>query len=126
MIMLDTHVVIWIYENPVKLITPFLRDLINQNDIFISPMVELEIEYLYEINRIKINADKILVYLNREIGLNILYENDWKFIFQLSKKLKWTRDPFDRLIVAHAAIDSTQLITKDEKIHQYYKQSLWK
>jgi PIN domain nuclease of toxin-antitoxin system len=39
--------------------------------------------------------------------------------------MKWTRDPFDRLITAHAAIDESPLLTKDDTIHTYYPGAVW-
>ena len=38
---------------------------------------------------------------------------------------KWIRDPFDRLIVAHAAANDAPLITRDEKIRRHYKRAVW-
>ncbi len=38
----------------------------------------------------------------------------------------WTRDPFDRLIVAHAkASGLAPLITSDEKIRLHYPRAIW-
>ena len=37
----------------------------------------------------------------------------------------WTRDPFDRIIVAQAALRRTSLITKDAVIRADYNRALW-
>ena len=37
----------------------------------------------------------------------------------------WTRDPFNRLITAHAALNGNILITKDETIQHNYVNSAW-
>jgi len=37
----------------------------------------------------------------------------------------WTRDPFDRLIVAHAIKANCNLLTKDEKIRKNYAHAVW-
>jgi PIN domain nuclease of toxin-antitoxin system len=37
----------------------------------------------------------------------------------------WTRDPFDRLIVAHAALGDDLLISKDEAILDNYLHARW-
>ena len=39
--------------------------------------------------------------------------------------MKWTRDPFDRLITAQAAVDDSPLLTKDDTIHTYYPKAVW-
>jgi PIN domain nuclease of toxin-antitoxin system len=40
-------------------------------------------------------------------------------------ELKWTRDPFDRLITSQAAIDDSKLLTKDTIIHTYFAEAVW-
>lgn len=40
-------------------------------------------------------------------------------------KIKWTRDPFDRLITSQAALRKTILITKDETIRRFYPEAVW-
>ena len=37
---------------------------------------------------------------------------------------KWTRDPFDRLIVANAKAAGAPLITKDERIRKHYRRAI--
>jgi PIN domain nuclease of toxin-antitoxin system len=39
---------------------------------------------------------------------------------------KWTRDPFDRLIVAHAKANGfAPLISSDKKIARHYPRTVW-
>ena len=38
---------------------------------------------------------------------------------------KWTRDPFDRLIVANAKAAGAPLVTKDEHIRKHYRRAIW-
>jgi acetylornithine deacetylase/succinyl-diaminopimelate desuccinylase-like protein len=37
----------------------------------------------------------------------------------------WTRDPFDRLIVANAMADGATLITADRVILRHFDQAIW-
>jgi PIN domain nuclease of toxin-antitoxin system len=37
----------------------------------------------------------------------------------------WTRDPFDRLIVANAKAAAAPLVTRDERIRDNYSRALW-
>jgi len=39
--------------------------------------------------------------------------------------LDFTRDPFDRIIVADASINNSQLISKDQIIKMNYKNTVW-
>jgi PIN domain nuclease of toxin-antitoxin system len=41
------------------------------------------------------------------------------------ERVQWTRDPFDRLIVAQALLHDAPLITKDEHIRRHYAGALW-
>lgn len=52
MIYLDTHVVLWLYLRKGEGLSSKARYLIEfEPEIFISPMVLLELDYLYEIER---------------------------------------------------------------------------
>jgi PIN domain nuclease of toxin-antitoxin system len=37
----------------------------------------------------------------------------------------WTRDPFDRVIVAQASLRDAPLLTKDRFLHQHYDRAVW-
>jgi hypothetical protein len=47
MIHLDTHVVAGLYEGRLELIPSAVAKLLEQNEICVSPMVQLEFEYLF-------------------------------------------------------------------------------
>ena len=125
MIYLDTHVVLWLYalrgeglsRNACRLIEESVR-------LLISPMVLLEMVYLYEIDRIKVESDQIYRYLKEKIRLKVCTKPFFDII-QLASKQSWTRDPFDRIITAQAAIDHTTLVTKDITIRQNYPKAVW-
>jgi hypothetical protein len=68
---LDTHVVVWLYQKSLKLLSPKAIQVIEDNSISISPIVLLELEYLYEIGKIKTDSHTILKYLNKKIGLKL-------------------------------------------------------
>ena len=40
-------------------------------------------------------------------------------------KLTWTRDPFDRLLVATALLHDAPLITRDRRIHECFAGASW-
>ena len=39
--------------------------------------------------------------------------------------MTWTRDPFDRVIVANAALNGNILISKDQNILEHYIHARW-
>jgi PIN domain nuclease of toxin-antitoxin system len=46
-------------------------------------------------------------------------------VIDAAVQMKWTRDPFDRLITAQAAVYKNILLTKDETIRKNYLKALW-
>ena len=42
-----------------------------------------------------------------------------------ANRLSWTRDPFDRIITAHASLQKAPLLTKDTTISSHYKKAFW-
>ncbi len=124
MIYLDTHVLIWLYQKDRDKFTPETINLIDRKELLISPMVELELEYLFEIDRINVRSAIILDYLKERIGLEKC-KNSFTNIITRAKFMKWTRDPFDRIITAQAAENNSILITKDKQIRKHYSRAVW-
>ena len=124
MIYLDTHVVVWLYAGRTDLFgTQALEDM-RQDALVISPMVTLELEYLREVKRLRVRPQKILDELGQAVGLkvrDVLLER----VVAAALDQSWTRDPFDRLIVSHAAVDQTRLLTKDSTILAHYQHAYW-
>ena len=90
----------------------------------ISPVVELELTYLHEISRINCNALTILDSLRREIGLETCTQ-PFAAVIGAALPLDWTRDPFDRIIVAQAAHRESPLLTADQNIRNHYSAAVW-
>jgi PIN domain nuclease of toxin-antitoxin system len=123
-IYLDTHIVVWLYAGRTDLFGAQALEDIRQNDLVISPMVTLELEYLREIKRLKPRPQKILDQLGQAIGLKV---SDLLLgrVVAAGLEQSWTRDPFDRLIVGHAAVDQARLLTKDSTILAHYRHAYW-
>ena len=124
MIYADTHVVAWLYAGRPDLIPPRARRLIEDQPLLISPMVALELEYLFETGRTAEPARTVLQSLGREIGLR-LCDLPFPDVAAVAMRQSWTRDPFDRIIVAQAALRRTPLITKDAAMRAHYDRALW-
>lgn len=124
MIYLDTHVVVWLYSGDIERISDIAKELINGNDLYISPIVQLELQYLFEIQRITEIPHVIISNLFARIGLKVC-DQDFLQIITNATSLGWTRDPFDRIIVANAALHQNSLITKDQNILTNYPKAVW-
>ncbi|MFZ0612558.1 MAG: PIN domain-containing protein [Desulfobacterales bacterium] len=122
---LDTHIVAWLYAGLVDKFTPTAKVGIDDRSVVISQFVRLELQYLYEIGRLKIKPDKMIRNLSSEINLKVS-ECPLNTIIEEALKITWTRDVFDRLLVAETMQDqSSVLITADKKIREKFSQALW-
>jgi len=121
---LDTHVVIWLFSKKLELLSGRAIQIIENNSLLISPMVQLELQYLLEIERIGENPQRIISGLNADIGLEICKKN-FSQIITKAMDYNWTRDPFDRILTAQAALNNSTLLTRDDSILNYYPHAVW-
>lgn len=124
MIHLDTHVVAWLYDGLSGKLTPRARELIEAEALVISPMVLLELEYLREIERLTVDGATILEDLSTRLGLTVCPAS-FEQVVRVGLRQDWTRDPFDRLIVAQADLAGAPLLTRDGSIHAHYPRAVW-
>ena len=93
--------------------------------MLVSPMVLVELEYLHEIGRLTLPAKDILRKLEHEIGLR-LCDRSFAEVARAALDEKWTRDAFDRIIVAQARLNGlAPLISSDESIAEHYPRTVW-
>jgi PIN domain nuclease of toxin-antitoxin system len=122
---IDTHVVIWLCEGATAKLTKPAALAIDSSQLEISPMVLVELEYLFEIKRIVKPAMALFDQLQTLIGLR-MSEHPFPAVAQTAVFETWTRDPFDRIIVAQARSDGySGLITADTKIQEHYSKTIW-
>jgi PIN domain nuclease of toxin-antitoxin system len=121
---LDTHIVCWLYEGRLDLISAPAQAVIETGLLRVSPMALLEVQYLYEIGRIKKTANQVFSALAEDVGLRV---GDAAFaeVAAKAQSQSWTRDPFDRMIVAEALVSDGVLITRDEKIRNNSACAVW-
>lgn len=119
MIYIDTHIAVWLYAGLVEKFSEQATTLINEHEVVISEIVRLELQYLYEIQRISDEPDAIISDLTHRIGLNVC-NKPFNMIIGKAIEITWTRDPFDRIITANAALNDNTLITKDQNILKHF------
>ncbi len=122
---LDTNVVLWLIEGNTARISPKAQEVLRQATLLLSPMVLLELQYLFEVGRSVISPKGALLKLRHEIGLQLC---DLAFppIVEAALEEGWTREPFDRLITAHARANGyAALVTADVKIREHYPMAVW-
>lgn len=124
LIHLDTHVVCWLYAGRVDLLSPLARAAIELDTLAVSPMVGLELQYLREIGRIRHGPKRVIAALRGDLGLS-LSDLPFAAIAARARTFSWTRDPFDRLIAAEAAVARARLVTRDDLLRRNFRLALW-
>ena len=92
-----------------------MRELIERETPFVSPMVELELTYLYEVGRVTEPSAAPLGALRKTIGLEVA-DASLAAVARTAADLPWIRDPFDRMISAQAIVADSPLVTADQTI----------
>jgi PIN domain nuclease of toxin-antitoxin system len=116
-LLLDTHLLLWWLEGD-KALSSAARALIAdpENTLFISAVTHWEI-------RIKASLGKLQIPDDFEASLDGDEFEDLPFSAAHAKRvgeLPWHhRDPFDRALVAQAAVEGLTLLTSDEVVGKY-------
>lgn len=123
---LDTHIAVWLAQGADKRFSKKAAAAINDAEsLLISPMVMLELDFLYERKRVELPGAEIFSYLEKRIDLQMC-RVPMARVMRHATGLSWTRDPFDRIIVAQAlSAGNVELITADEAILEHYPHAIW-
>lgn len=97
---------------------------LDRHGLAVSAVVELELQYLHEIGRLRVQSSEILVSLAETVGLTRA-DLPLAELVTAARPLGWTRDPFDRLITAHAMAAGADLLTRDVTIRANYARARW-
>lgn len=87
-------------------------------------MVELELAFLHEVGRVTEPPAAPLAALRRSIGLEVA-DVPFAELVRTATEITWTRDPFDRLIAAHATLAEVPLVTADRTILEHLPNAVW-
>jgi PIN domain nuclease of toxin-antitoxin system len=109
-ILLDTNALVWLAQGH-RRAAPLAA---GARRLYVSPASLLELQLLIEAGRIRLLGT----------GLDVFADDDrWAVDeppsaawFEQAWSLSWTRDPFDRLIVAHARLRGWKLATGDTEL----------
>jgi PIN domain nuclease of toxin-antitoxin system len=109
-ILLDTNAMIWLAQDHRR-----ARPLRNLQRLHVSPASVLEIQFLAEAGRLRLSAGRTLE--------SITHDSRWRLDeppsagwFLAACECSWTRDPFDRLLAAHARLRRWRLATADDEL----------
>jgi PIN domain nuclease of toxin-antitoxin system len=109
-ILLDTNAVIWLVQRH-----PRARRLEKLPRLFLSPVTLLEAQFLEEAGRLRGRDGRAAEMLAHDPRWRLDDPSTVK-LFDAATELTWTRDPFDRLIAAHAQLRGWKLATGDVRL----------
>lgn len=114
---LDTHFLLWIVLDVARLAElPWLK---RYQPWGVSPVSLLEMQFLAEAGRLEVKMAELTTALGDDPRFLI---DDVPFLnlIQQAIPLRWTRDPFDRLLAAHSAARRTPLCSIDREIRVHH------
>lgn len=121
---LDTHAALALADGETSVFGRAAIDVMERSALFVSPFVQFEVTFLYEIDRIKAPAEEILAILDSECGV-VQSDDPAQAVVARAVTLDWTRDPFDRLLVATAMLHRAPFVTQDRRIHRHFDAAVW-
>ena len=101
---------VWLYEGRVDRFPPGALVRLRAARPLISPMVGLELALFH--------------LLAAHAGLTVA-DSDSPRVAAIASGLSFTRDPFDRMIAAHALADDVPLLTKDAGLLAGCRAAVW-
>ncbi len=114
--LLDTHVFVWVVGKSERLRQlPWLDDYRPWG---VSPFSFLEIAFLEEVERLEIDPS-FMPAVQRDPRFEI-DDISTLPVIRHATAMRWTRDPFDRLIAAHSAARRVPLCSVDGTIRRHH------
>lgn len=120
-ILIDTHVAIWFWNTDARMTPRLLQALTDpENEIIFSQVSTWEIALKYEKGRIRLPSapETFIPDAVTKSGFHYQPIQD-RWIYFSGKLPAIHKDPFDRLLVAHALIEGHTLATDDTLLLQY-------
>jgi len=71
MVFIDTHVLLWLFDKKPNFLSKRSIGLLENNSIIYSPIVELELQYLFEVKKIKSRPFTLIAELEETINLQL-------------------------------------------------------
>ena len=116
-LLLDTHVLLWWLDDHPNL-SPRAKSVIadGKNLVFVSAAVIWEIRIKHALGKLEIPANfrKVLDQQGFEL-LDITVDH----AYAVGDLPSYHRDPFDRMLVAQAKLESLTLVTRDLRLKKY-------
>jgi len=124
MILIDTHVFMWLFASDRTRLPQPVLDRIDSERPGLSPFVRLELAYLHQVGRIRYEPTLMVNDLVARIDLEVL-DISAASVCRTAESVTWTRDPFDRLLASHAIVVQAPLLTRDRRLREHLSLAWW-
>ena len=115
--LLDTHFLLWVVLGSPRLEAfPWLA---ARQPWIVSPISLLEIQFLAEVGRV--DARPEFFDLLRDDPRFVLDEPALDGLIRAALPLRWTRDPFDRMLCAHSLVRRIPLCSVDRNVRRHHQ-----
>ncbi|MBV8492752.1 MAG: type II toxin-antitoxin system VapC family toxin [Alphaproteobacteria bacterium] len=116
-LLIDTHVLLWADERPQALVAPLRAALIDpENDIFVSAASVWEIAVKRAIGKLRFDRPIVAAVTSAGFGILSITGGHAEHAGGLPRH---HNDPFDRLLIAQAALEGMVLGTQDRLMRPY-------
>lgn len=111
--LLDTHFLLWLLVGSPRLKKyPWLAD---RRPRVISPVSLFEIQFLHEIGRLEVDHAALTKALANDPRF-VIDDVSLSVLVDAALAIGWTRDPFDRLLVAHSQARRLDFCSVDHEV----------
>jgi PIN domain nuclease of toxin-antitoxin system len=122
-LLLDTHTVLWFTEDSPKLTTVSISAIEDpQNEILLSAVVPWEIAIKRALGKLETGDEYLRLMRDAgaaELPITIPHAQAVEHLPQHHS------DPFDRLLIAQAQLESAAIVTDDSRIRKYDVATVW-
>lgn len=127
MILLDTHVFIWLDIAPQKLSTTAQHILTDPNQpLYLSLVSVWEMQIKMQLNKLSLqNSLRETIQSQQQVNGIQLLPIRLDHVLAVASLPFHHRDPFDRLLIAQTRVEALRLLTNDGDIQKYDVDAVW-